>query len=69
MKDETTNSYELTLTPNKEEKDKRIKTLTEIPCANVMTLKDKFNRWYDVYAEDIRDEARMEIRNLIDELE
>lgn len=38
-------------------------------CANVMTLKDKFNRWYDVYAEDIRDEARMEIRNLIDELE
>lgn len=53
----------------KEEKDKRIKTLTEIPCANVMTLKDKFNRWYDVYAEDIRDEARMEIRNLIDELE
>lgn len=34
-----------------------------------MTLKDKFNRWYDVYAEDIRDEARMEIRNLIDELE
>ena len=53
----------------KEEKDKRIKALTEIPCANVMTLKDKFNRWYDVYAEDIRDEARMEIRNLIDELE
>lgn len=29
----------------------------------------KFNRWYDVYAEDIQDEARMEIRNLIDELE
>ena len=53
----------------KKEKDKRIKALTEIPCANVMTLKDKFNRWYDVYAEDIRDEARMEIRNLIDELE
>ena len=53
----------------KEEKDKRIKELTEIPCANAMTLKDKFNRWYDVYAEDIRDEARMEIRNLIDEQE
>lgn len=28
----------------KKEKDKRIKALTEIPCANVMTLKDKFNR-------------------------
>lgn len=41
----------------------------EINTAPPFTFEDKFNRWYDVYAEDIRDEARMEIRNLIDELE
>lgn len=53
----------------KEEKEKRIKTLMEIPCASVMTLKDKFNRWYDIYAEKLPPEAQVEIRNLIEELE
>jgi hypothetical protein len=41
----------------------------EIPCASVMTLKDKFNRWYDIYAEKLPPEAQVEIRNLIEELE
>lgn len=53
----------------KDEKDKRIKELMEIPCANVMTLKDRFNRWYDIYSAKLTEEAKAEIRNLIDEME
>ncbi len=53
----------------KNEKDNRIKALMEIPCANIMTLKDKFNRWYDIYSAKLPDEAKTEIRNLINEME
>lgn len=53
----------------KGEREKRIKTLMEMPCANIMTLKDKFNRWYDIYAEKLPNEAKVEIRSLIEELE
>lgn len=53
----------------KNEKDKRIKALMEIPCANIMTLKDKFNRWYDIYSAKLPDEAKVEIRSLIDAMD
>ncbi len=53
----------------KNEKDKRIKELMEIPCANIMTLKDKFNRWYDIYSDKLPDGAKAEIRNLIDAMD
>lgn len=53
----------------KNEKDRRIKELMEIPCANIITLKDKFNRWYDIYSDKLPDGAKPEIRNLIDEME
>lgn len=53
----------------KNEKDKRIKALMEIPCSNIMTLKDKFNRWYDIYSAKLPDEAKVEIRSLIDAMD
>ncbi|SCI59943.1 Uncharacterised protein [uncultured Clostridium sp.] len=53
----------------KNEKDKRIKELMEIPPTHIITLKDKFNRWYDIYSAKLPDEAKAEIRNLIDEME
>lgn len=53
----------------KAETDKRIKELTELPSANTLTLKDRFNRWYDIYAEKLESEAKTELKNLIDEME
>lgn len=53
----------------KDETVKRIDELMKIPCANVLTLKEKFNRWYDIYGESIKDGARAELRSLIDEME
>lgn len=73
-KDIDAKCYELTLTPNYVSDwtfNDALRELIhmEIPCASVMTLKDKFNRWYDIYAEKLPPEAQVEIRNLIEELE
>lgn len=52
----------------KKETSKRIRELVELPVSNALTLKDRFNRWYDIYAEELADEARAELRSLIDEI-
>lgn len=53
----------------KKEKESRIKALMEMPCVNAMTLKSKFLRWYDIYGEKLSQEAKEEIKKLIEELE
>lgn len=53
----------------KNEKSKRIKELVELPESNALTLKEKFNRWYDIYAGKLPDEAGAELKSLIDEME
>lgn len=53
----------------KNETSKRIKELVELPSANILTLRDRFNRWYDIYADKLESEARGELRNLINEME
>lgn len=53
----------------KSEKEKRIKELMELPSTNALTLKERFGRWYDIYAGGLEDGARAELRRLIDEME
>lgn len=53
----------------KNETSKRIKELVELPSANALTLRDRFNRWYDIYADKLESEARAELKSLIDEME
>ena len=52
----------------KNETSKRIKELVELPAPNALTLKDRFSRWYDIYAEKLEYEARAELKSLIDEM-
>lgn len=53
----------------KNETENRIRELVKIPCANVMTLKDKFLRWYDIYSDKLENGAKEELKSLIDEME
>lgn len=67
MKDETTNSYELTLTPNYVSDWNFNDALRElIQNGTDQEVLDPDNEFQIDYSQD---EARMEIRNLIDELE
>lgn len=51
------------------ETNKRIEELVKIPTANVMTLKDRFLRWYDIYSDKLESVAKEELKSLIDEME
>lgn len=53
----------------KKETDKRIKELVELPSSNALTLKDRFNRWYDIYSAKLESDAAAELKSLIDEME
>lgn len=53
----------------KDEKQRRIEELMSLPSANVLTLKEKFLRWYNIYEKRLPDEARGEIKILIDQME
>ena len=53
----------------KSETEKRIEELVKIPCGNIMTLKDRFIRWYDIYSDKLTDVAKEELKSLIDEME
>lgn len=53
----------------KNETTKRFEELVKIPCGAGMTLKDRFLRWYDAYAEKLSDVAKKELESLIDEME
>ena len=52
-----------------DEKIRRIKELEEAPTSAKLTLKQRFNRWYDAYSSTLSYESKEEIRKLIDELE
>lgn len=52
----------------KNETNKRIEELMNIPPVNVMSLKDQFMRWYDIYSETLGHEARKELKILIDKI-
>ena len=51
-----------------DEKIRRIKELEESPTSTKLTLKQRFNRWYDAYSSTLSYESREEVRKLIDEL-
>lgn len=51
------------------ETSERIKELVKIPCGSVLTLKDRFLRWYDIYSDKLTDGAKEELKSLIDEME
>lgn len=53
----------------KDETSKRIEELMKMPCANIMTLKDRFMRWYDIYSEKMGSKAREELKDLIDQID
>lgn len=51
------------------EKERRIKELGEMPMSTGLTLKQRFNRWYDAYSSRLSYECKEEIKKLIEELE
>lgn len=53
----------------KKESEKRFKELAKIPCGTSMTLKERFLRWYNIYESNIADDARTQLKSLIEELE
>lgn len=53
----------------KDETQKRIEELMSLPSANVLTLKEKFLRWYNIYGNRLPNEAKSEIKILIDQME
>lgn len=52
-----------------DEKERRIKELGEMPMSTGLTLKQRFNRWYDAYSSTLSYECKDEIKKLIEELE
>lgn len=53
----------------KDEREKRVNELMELKSLNAPTLKERFSRWYDNYSGGLEDEARAELKKLIDEME
>lgn len=53
----------------KKESEKRFEELAKIPCGTSMTLKERFLRWYNIYESNIADDARTQLKSLIEELE
>jgi len=49
----------------KSETERRLKTLIERPINTEMSLKQKFQRWYDMYSKSLSDDAKEEIGSLI----
>lgn len=53
----------------KNERNKRVSELMNMPITKALTLKEKFERWYDAYSLKLSNDSRNEIRKLIDEME
>lgn len=53
----------------KNETNKRMEELLALPIVNDLSLKEKFNRWYDIYFDKFESKAMEELRILIDEME
>lgn len=49
----------------KEETKKRISDLISKPEVNTLTMKEKFQRWYDIYSEQLKTQAKTELCELI----
>jgi hypothetical protein len=52
----------------KDESASRIKELMSIPTESTLTLREKFQRWYDIYSDKLGDTAKNELSNLINEI-
>lgn len=53
----------------KGESEKRFEELLKVPCSSGMTLKGRFLRWYDAYAENLSEAAKKEFMRITNELE
>lgn len=53
----------------KDTKESRMKELMELPTSNRLTLKERFNRWYDIYCDRLSTDCKSEVKSLIDEME
>ena len=52
----------------KDETTKRIQELVTAPTGKSLTLKERFQRWYDAYSSKLGDNARQELAELINEV-
>jgi hypothetical protein len=52
----------------KEESANRIRDLIALPTEKTLTLREKFQRWYDIYANKLEEEPKKDLSNLINEL-
>lgn len=52
----------------KDETSKRIQELVTAPSGKSLTLKERFQRWYDAYSSKLGDNARQELAELINEV-
>lgn len=53
----------------KAETNNRIQELSKLPTCNALTLKERFIRWYSIYSDKLTGDEKMELNNLINELE
>lgn len=52
----------------KNETEKRIQALITAPTGKALTLKERFQRWYDAYSGTLKEGARQELAELINEV-
>lgn len=52
----------------KSETQARITELVSLPREETLTLREKFQRWYDIYSTQLKDSARDELNKLINEI-
>ena len=52
----------------KNETQARITELISLPKVETLTLREKFQRWYDIYSSQLRESARDELNKLINEI-
>lgn len=53
----------------KQETEKRIKELVTLPVEKALSLREKFQRWYDIYANKLDSTPKSELADLINEIQ
>lgn len=52
----------------KDETRERIEQLENLPVTEQLTLREKFQRWYDIYSDQLKNNAKDELMTLINEI-